>query len=908
MPIRITGMNSGLDTDSIIQALMSAYRVKGDKYKKEQTKISWKQDKWKALNSKVYSLYKSLDSLRFSTGYNLKKVTVSDSSKATVSGASNAVNGTRTMKINQLAQAAYLTGDKISAENGKTTLSDLISTADGTPYGGGTIRISGNGKTKDIEVTGDTTVNDFIKQLNDSGTGVSASYDNANKRIYISSKKTGAAAGFELTATDEAGNKALTALGLNSDVTISKAEGDAWNKYFDSSDTNIEQKLKDAIDHIIEQKEKLEENKSLRDEELLDQKFNKDTVKYLEAKKSLVQAKEDVGGDEEDASAMAQLLKMSEKNRAKEYVMDDKGKLRVKKTDGSDDDKAVYTLETKKYKLDADGNRVDITADNPVQDGDKTGVTYTFKKSDPSDSIKNLTKEYNILDKYDEYDESTATPAQKAEKEEKDSFDNLKKYATNESAAKKFEKAADSAVEAGDYGKYNVVERINANLEGTDAITKLEDELTDYNGRLEQNSQELKNYNDAIEALNEDLEKPEYAILDINEIDIDVEPDKKDDYVNQLVQKWIPKVKYHHDELNASKLVDDKGNEVTLSDDVDGNKLDKDGNLVGKDGNVYSQKDYRFDASGNVVDMSGNLVDKNKALYQLFYKKEGTNPGAKMVQGTDAEIELNGVSYTSSSNSFNINGLSIQAQAKTNGDEITVTTATDTQGIYDKIKDFISEYNSLINEISSLYNAESAKGYEPLTSEEKEAMSDKEVEEWEAKVKGALLRRDDSLSSLMNSMTSSMLSSVKVGDKSYSLASLGIKTAGYFNMTAATRNELHIDGDEDDDTTSSKTNTLMNMLNSDPDKVIDIIKGVTGNLYNSINKKMMSSNRLKSINSIYNDKEMSQSYSDYTKTISAWEEKIQKIEDNYYKKFSAMEVALSKLQSQQSSLAGLLGQ
>ena len=874
MPIRITGMNSGLDTDSIIQALMSAYRVKGDKYKKEQTKISWKQDKWKALNTKVYNLYKSLDNLRFSTGYNLKKVTVSDSSKATVSGASNAVNGTRTMKINQLAQAAYLTGDKISAENGKTTLSDLISTADGTPYGGGTIRISGNGKTKDIEVTGDTTVNDFIKQLNESGTGVSASYDNTNKRIYISSQKTGAAAGFELTAADEAGSKALTALGLSSDVTISKAEGDAWKGYYeDGSDSKIQANLTSAVKDIIAKKKELEENQSLRDEELLEQKFNQDTVKYLEAKKSLVQAKKDVGGDDEDASAMAQLLNMSEKNRAKEYVMGDNGKLRVKKTDGSDDDKAVYTLETKKYKLDDGGNRVDITADTPVQEGAKTGVTYTFKKSG------SIAKDYNILD---EYDESTATPDEKAEK---DSFDNLKKYATNESAAKKFEKAADSDIEAGDYGKHNVVERVNAYLEGTDAITKLGDELEDYNDRLKLNSQELKNYNDAIDVLNADLAKPEYAIWDVNEIDID-EADKDVNYVDQLVRKLSERVKYHYDELNASKLVDDKGNEVTLN---------AAGNVVNADGS-----ENRIE-NGNVVDSSG------KVLYQLFYKKEGANPGAKMVQGTDAEIELNGVSYTSSSNSFNINGLSIQAQAKTT-DEITVTTATDTQGIYDKIKDFISEYNSLINEISSLYNAESAKGYEPLTSEEKEAMSDKEVEEWEAKVKGALLRRDDSLSSLMNSMTSSMLSSVKVGDKSYSLASLGIKTAGYFNMTAATRNELHIDGDEDDDTTSSKTNTLMNMLNSDPDKVIDIIKGVTGNLYNSINKKMMSSNRLKSINSIYNDKEMSQSYSDYTKTISAWEEKIQKIEDSYYKKFSAMEVALSKLQSQQSSLAGLLGQ
>lgn len=909
MPIRLTGMNSGLDTDSIVQALMSAYRVKGDKYKKEQTKVSWKQDKWKALNTKVYNLYKSLDNLRFTSGYNLKKVTISDTSKATVSGASNAMNGSQTLKINQLAQASYLTGDKIAAANGNTKLSELMSeAADGSSYEGGTIHISGNGKAKDIEVTGSTTVNDFIKELNNSGTGITASYDNTNKRIYISSKKTGAAAGFELSVSDNAGSKALAALGLSSGMSMSKAEGDAWKEYYgDGTDAAIESNLKKAINDIIDAKGQLEENKSLRDEELLDQKFNKDTVKYLEARKSLEKAKYDVGGDEEDASAMAQLLKMSEKNRAKEYVMGDNGKLRVKKTDGTDDNKAAYTLETKKYKQNAAGTRTYITADDPVGEGEKTGVEYTLKKltpSDPpapSDSFVTL-KTLHVLD---EYDEDTAT-------DEEEAFDNLKKYAANETAVKNYEKAADSDIEAGNYGKRNVIEQTDAALMGLtdyDAVkTKLDPALTDYDGRLKQNQNNLKNYNDAIDTINKDLAKPKYAILEVNKIDIDIEPSKKDEYVTQLAQKFAAKVKYYHAELSQDnvKMVDKDGNTVSLSDD---GKKDKDGNLVGNDGYVYDKNKYDFDGEGNVVDKTtGKQVDEKNALYQIFYTKAGENSGAKMVQGTDAEIELNGVSYTSSKNSFNINGLSIQAQAKTNGDDVTVTTATDTQGIYDKVKDFISEYNSLISEISSLYNAESAKGYEPLTSEEKEAMSDKEVEEWEAKVKGALLRRDDSLSSLMNSMTSSMLSSVKIGNKSYSLASLGIKTAGYFHMTAAARNELHIDGDEDDDTTSSKTNTLMNMLNSDPDKAIEIIKGVADNLYKSINKKMMTTNGLKSINSIYNDKEMSQSYSDYTKTISAWEEKIQKIEDDYYKKFSAMEVALSKLQSQQSSLAGLLGQ
>ena len=52
MPIRITGMNSGLDTEALVQELVSAYRKKSEKYTKAQTKPSWKQDAWKELNTK----------------------------------------------------------------------------------------------------------------------------------------------------------------------------------------------------------------------------------------------------------------------------------------------------------------------------------------------------------------------------------------------------------------------------------------------------------------------------------------------------------------------------------------------------------------------------------------------------------------------------------------------------------------------------------------------------------------------------------------------------------------------------------------------------------------------------------------------------------------------------------------
>ena len=70
MAMRVSGINSGLDTDSIVQELVSAYNTKTEKYQKEQTKLSWKQEIWKGLNTKVYSLYNNVGKLRFSSAYN----------------------------------------------------------------------------------------------------------------------------------------------------------------------------------------------------------------------------------------------------------------------------------------------------------------------------------------------------------------------------------------------------------------------------------------------------------------------------------------------------------------------------------------------------------------------------------------------------------------------------------------------------------------------------------------------------------------------------------------------------------------------------------------------------------------------------------------------------------------------
>ena len=135
MPIRLSGLASGLDTEAIVGALVSAYSYKKDKYVKAQTKLSWKQDAWKTLNSKVYSLYTSVGQMRYSSSYTVKKATVSDTTKATATASGTAINGTQSLKINRLAQTAYITGGELdSSVTGSTTMSAPSSTSVSTSW------------------------------------------------------------------------------------------------------------------------------------------------------------------------------------------------------------------------------------------------------------------------------------------------------------------------------------------------------------------------------------------------------------------------------------------------------------------------------------------------------------------------------------------------------------------------------------------------------------------------------------------------------------------------------------------------------------------------------------------------------------------------------------------------------
>ena len=329
-------------------------------------------------------------------------------------------------------------------------------------------------------------------------------------------------------------------------------------------------------------------------------------------------------------------------------------------------------------------------------------------------------------------------------------------------------------------------------------------------------------------------------------------------------------------------------------------KLGLNANYDAGQGRFYiSAKDTGTASAFNIKSTGTNAMS---ALGLKF--KEGN--GAGRIAASNAEIVYNGVTYIQSNNSFSINGLTIEATEAAGEDEPaqTITVSTDAQGIYDKVKSFLKEYNSLISEMNKLYSADSSRGYEPLTSDEKEAMSDDEVEQWETKIKDSLLRRDSTIGNLLSSMRTTLNKSVEVTNPDgtttrYNLASFGIETGDYTE-----KGQLHIYGDSDDSTYADKDDKLLAAIMANPDAVTQTLTTLGSEMYTNL-QNAMKRTELSSALTFYNDKQLDSEISDYKDKVTELQEKLQEEEDRYYEQFSAMEKAMTQLQSKQNYISQL---
>lgn len=913
MPIRITGLTSGLDTEAIISALVSSYNYKTNKYKKAQTKLSWKQDAWKTLNTKIYSLYSSVGNMKLSTAYNLKSTTVSDSTKATVKAGNNAPTGTQQLNIIKVAQAGYLTGAQLSSKTTtSTTLAEL-------GYTGGDAKINltkGDGTTKEITLTQGSTVGDVIASLKDAG--VSANYDATNHRIFISSKDTGKDNDFTLTGGNTEGARALYQLGLSVGSDATNATYKSYTQYYDADGNKLQQNVVDAI-RTYQDAKTAYETASAQNTNLTS------AYGYATAYSEMQDALKNSGLTTDEQKKLTTLLGMSATQRVNS-VMDASGNVYTKSTtldDGStiyeygsgNDKKYIQAITTAKddhnniYTKNADGNYVDSGAGlvykatgEKDSDGNEYYVYTAPDGQEAKIAMKNETTNYYQADVaqkgYTEYTDNDGIVYRSNEKGNYTGSDG-KTYKLDNNTFTEIGSDG-NAVSNGRTATVTEDQKKEVKTTYSHGNTALSDttRAADLLSKFREDHKDTLT-DDVISKLTSNIEKVNVYESAEDSLD-DTDTYSKKNIISSIQQAYQSGGASAVTEVTnkyAEKITENQTAMTTAQKKMDDNSVVS--SLAAMD-STSSDYTTALAAFVNKVQDSQRILDQSSTL---------TNAGAMKIDGCDSEIKLNGITYTSSLNTYSINGLSITAmQATGDGDTnaITVTTATDTQAIYDKIKSFLTQYNSLINEMTSLYNADTAKGYEPLTDDEKSAMSDSEVEKWEEKIKSSLLRRDDSLESVMNLMTNAMSQPVTIDGKKYYLSSFGIKTLGFLNAPENQQNAYHIDGDEDDTATSGNEDKLMAMINSDPDTVVSFMQQLTTNLYDAIGTKMKSST-LSSIYKVYNDKEMASEYSDYTTTIKKWEQKLQDQEDAYYKKFSAMETALSKLQSQTSSLSNLFG-
>lgn len=234
MAMRLSGLMSGMDTDSVIQELVAVRRTKVDSTIKAQTKLEWKQEAWKELNTKIKNLQtKFISDMRLSSDYSKKTTKISDESIASIITGGSAVNSVQTLEVSKLAKTAYLTGGKVNyTGDGSVSALSKLSDLGFTGSGSGMLNIKAGSKEVNFEVNENTTISDVLNKLKDAG--LNASFDAKNQRLFVSAKSSGAAGEFSITASDANGEAALSALGLQTALNpnASAEEMDATTKEY----------------------------------------------------------------------------------------------------------------------------------------------------------------------------------------------------------------------------------------------------------------------------------------------------------------------------------------------------------------------------------------------------------------------------------------------------------------------------------------------------------------------------------------------------------------------------------------------------------------------------------------------------------------------------------------------------
>jgi flagellar hook-associated protein 2 len=300
-----------------------------------------------------------------------------------------------------------------------------------------------------------------------------------------------------------------------------------------------------------------------------------------------------------------------------------------------------------------------------------------------------------------------------------------------------------------------------------------------------------------------------------------------------------------------------------------------------------------------------SITATETGLNKLSISNSGGLTPTSNVPGEQAKATINGMVYTQDSNRFVVNGVdfTVKAQSASPTANTSITVVKDTNKIVDTIKTFVTEYNNLIGLINGELSEEKNRKFLPLTTDEKAAMTDKEIEQWEEKARSGTLRNDSTLSkyvSDLRTIATSLIEGANIGGTDPLV--IGITTGSY-----SEKGKLVLDEEK-----------LRSALDSNPDAVTALFNDGT----NGVFKKMIDTSltALTDLSQIAGTSitssdtktsflessligEQLRNMSDKEYTMLA---RLNKLETQYYKQFTAMETAINKYNSQSSSLSSFV--
>ncbi len=211
--IRLSGLASGIDTETMIKQLMQAERAPVDRLSQKKQTLTWQRDAYREMNRGLLDLRTAASDMLLSKNYTAKTATSSDTSKVVVTASTVATAGSVTIdKIGQLASAASVTMTTTAGKLSNTTLADsgMFTVTDGK------INIQINSFSADGTAVSETISLDATQKISDltsainakSSLGMSTVYNDITGKLVFTKTITGKlnSSGADITIRDANAN------------------------------------------------------------------------------------------------------------------------------------------------------------------------------------------------------------------------------------------------------------------------------------------------------------------------------------------------------------------------------------------------------------------------------------------------------------------------------------------------------------------------------------------------------------------------------------------------------------------------------------------------------------------------------------------------------------------------------